>query len=65
MAILVFLGYAILWSVVAYLDPLQRIQTTRGVGRLGHIRGYLGPWFAEWYYLRGDHLLTDAGRVFT
>jgi hypothetical protein len=60
MAALVFVGYAALWSVVGYLDPLRHIQTTRGVGRLGHIRGYLGPWFAEWYYLRGDDLLNEV-----
>ena len=53
-------GYVSLSSVAIYLDPLYAILTTRGVGRLGHIRGYLGPWFAEWYYLRDDELLQRA-----
>jgi hypothetical protein len=60
LALLVFTGYVLLWSIAGYFDPLRRIQTTRGVGRLGHIRGYLGPWFAEWYYLRGDDLLNEV-----
>jgi phosphoglycerol transferase MdoB-like AlkP superfamily enzyme len=30
------------------------------VGRLGAIRGYLGPWFAEWYYLQDDRVLARA-----
>lgn len=57
---IVFAGYVALLAVASYVDPLYKIQTTRGVGRLGHIRGYLGPWFAEWYYLRGDDLLNEV-----
>jgi hypothetical protein len=52
--------YVALYSLANYYDPLWYVQTTRGVGRLGHIRGYLGPWFAEWYYLRNEQLLNDA-----
>ena len=52
-------GYIALYAVANRLDPLHYIQTTRGVGRIGHIRGYLGPWFAEWYYLRNDQLLDE------
>jgi phosphoglycerol transferase MdoB-like AlkP superfamily enzyme len=53
-------GYLGLFAVTNYLDPLSAILTTRGVGRLGHIRGYLGPWAAEWYYLQNDELLRRA-----
>ena len=42
------------------LRSAHAIQTTRGVGRLGEIRGYMGPWFAEWYYLRDDKVLERA-----
>ena len=31
-----------------------------GVGRLGEIRGYLGPWLAEWYYLGDENVLRGA-----
>ncbi len=53
-------AYVALSLVVNYLDPLYLIQSTRGVGRLGEIRGYLGPWFAEWYYLGSDQVLARA-----
>ena len=53
-------GFIGVYAVANQLDPLHYIQTTRGVGRLGHIRGYLGPWFAEWYYLRQDQLLQEV-----
>ena len=53
-------GYVGLYATANYLDPLSYIQTTRGVGRLGHIRGYLGPWFAEWYYLGHGQLLDEV-----
>ncbi len=55
-----FWGYVGLYATANYLDPLSYIQTTRGVGRLGHIRGYLGPWFAEWYYLSDGQLLDEV-----
>jgi hypothetical protein len=48
-------------SLVAnQLSPLSNIQTTQGVGRVGEIRGYLGPWFAEWYFLSRDQVLQQA-----
>ena len=53
-------GYVALYSVANYCDPLDTIKITHGVGRLGEIRGYLGPWFAEWYYLRDDDILEFA-----
>jgi hypothetical protein len=53
-------GYVSLYAVANRLDPLEAVQTTRGVGRLGAIRGYLGPWFAEWYYLSGSEVLERA-----
>ncbi len=53
-------AYAGLYFLANMYDPLYAIQTTRGVGRLGEIRGYLGPWFAEWYYLRDDKVLQRA-----
>jgi hypothetical protein len=55
-----FTGYASLYCVTLYLDPLDAVLTTRGVGRLGHIRGYLGPWYAEFYYLQDENLLARA-----
>jgi hypothetical protein len=57
---ILFACYAALAVMTVYLDPLDAILRTRGVGRLGHIRGYLGPWLAEWYYLRDDQVLTRA-----
>jgi len=58
-----FALYATVLFATTYLDPLNAIMTTRGVGRLGHIRGYLGPWVAEWYYLRDNRLLERALEV--
>ncbi|MBI3837570.1 MAG: sulfatase-like hydrolase/transferase [Planctomycetia bacterium] len=52
--------YAGVYLIANHFDPLEYIQTTRGVGRVGEIRGYLGPWFAEWYYLRDDQVLQQA-----
>jgi hypothetical protein len=57
---LVGVAYCGLYLVTLGLDPLDAVQTTRGVGRLGEIRGYLGPWFAEWYYLRDNKVLEQA-----
>jgi len=53
-------GYVALYSVANYCDPLDTIKVTHGVGRLGEVRGYLGPWFAEWYYLRQENILESA-----
>ncbi|HTM52905.1 MAG TPA: LTA synthase family protein [Pirellulales bacterium] len=57
---LVGTAYCGLYLVTLGLDPLDAVQTTRGVGRLGEIRGYMGPWFAEWYYLRDNKVLEQA-----
>ncbi len=54
------MGYVGLYSVANYCDPLDTIKVTHGVGRLGEVRGYLGPWFAEWYYLRNKDILESA-----
>jgi hypothetical protein len=56
----VLAGYVVLYGATVYVDPLHLIKTTQGVGRIGYIRGYLGPWFAEWYYLNDDELLRRA-----
>src|SRR4029078_8074515 len=42
------------------LDPLDRILTTRGIGRLGLIRGYSEVWAAEAYYLGNREILERA-----
>ncbi len=57
---LLTLAYASLFLFTTFVSPLDRIMATQGVGRLGAIRGYLGPWFAEWYYLSDGRLLDRA-----
>jgi hypothetical protein len=52
--------YTSLFLFTTYVSPLDRIMKSQGVGRLGVIRGYLGPWFAEWYYLSNGRLLDHA-----
>lgn len=59
-ALVLALAYGSLSVVANRIDPLEAIRTTRGVGRLGEIRGYLGPWFAEWYYLHDERMLSAA-----
>jgi peptidoglycan/LPS O-acetylase OafA/YrhL len=59
-ALLLLLAYGSLAAMANRIDPLEAIRTTRGVGRLGEIRGYLGPWFAEWYYLHDGRMLSAA-----
>ena len=53
-------AYVMLYGITLRLDPLSRILTTCGVARLGIIRGYAGPWFAEWYYFNDGRLLANA-----
>src|SRR5205085_2531939 len=53
-------GYAIMTLVCNRLDPLDRILTTRGIGRLGLIRGYSEVWAAEEYYLGSSEILERA-----
>jgi hypothetical protein len=57
---LLTLAYASLFLFTTFVNPLNSILTTQGVGRLGAIRGYLGPWFAEWYYLSDGRVLDRA-----
>lgn len=49
-----------LHALATYKDPLHFILTTRNVGRLGYIRGYVVPWMAEAWYLRSDKLREHA-----
>jgi peptidoglycan/LPS O-acetylase OafA/YrhL len=59
-ALVLALTYGGLYAVANHMDPLNAIRTTRGVGRLGEIRGYMGAWFAEWYYLHDGRMLSAA-----
>jgi phosphoglycerol transferase MdoB-like AlkP superfamily enzyme len=54
------LAYAALFGVTLLLDPLSAAKQSTGVARLGVIRGYVGPWFAELYYLNDERLLQNA-----
>lgn len=54
------LGFAALFVLVAIFDPLDKIVTTRGIARLGIIRGYGGAWLAELLYLDDEELLRTA-----
>ena len=56
-------AYVGIYSVTNVFDPLDWVQRTRGVGRLGEIRGYLGPWLAEWYYMGDNEVLVRALRL--
>ena len=54
------MGYVTLFVVADHFDPLEKIAYKRTLGRLGIIRGYLGPWIAEFYYLNDDRLMQQA-----
>ena len=54
--------YLALLVVASLLDPLDKILTTRGIGRLGMIRGYFVTWLAEFYYLGRHEVLDSAVR---
>jgi hypothetical protein len=56
------LGYLALAAAASYLDPLEKIRTTRGFGRLGVIRGYFITWLAECCYLGRHEVLAGATR---
>jgi len=56
------IAYLGLVALASYLDPLSKIRTTRGLGRLGLIRGYFITWLAEFYYLGRQEVLTSALR---
>lgn len=59
---LALLGYITLLIFAGWLDPLDKILTTRGIGRLGVIRGYFVTWLAEFYYLGTRQVLERAIR---
>jgi hypothetical protein len=54
------LGYVALLVLASRIDPLSKILTTRGIGRLGLIRGYFVTWLAEFYYLGKRQVLESA-----
>ena len=54
------MGYVTLFVVANHFDPLEKIAYKRTMGRLGIIRGYLGPWIAEFYYLNDERLVQQA-----
>ncbi len=56
------LGYLALVAAASYVDPLEKIRTTRGFGRLGVIRGYFITWLAECCYLGRHEVLAGAKR---
>ncbi len=58
-AIACYFGLA---AAASFLDPLSAIRTTRGIGRLGMIRGYLITWLAEFHYLGRREVLAEAMR---
>jgi phosphoglycerol transferase MdoB-like AlkP superfamily enzyme len=53
-------AYIALTILCIYLDPLYKILSTRGVARLGVIRGYTQTWLAEEYYLGSDEIRKRA-----
>ena len=58
-AIVIYLALA---ALASYVDPLEKIRTTRGFGRLGVIRGYCITWLAECCYLGRHEVLAGAMR---
>jgi hypothetical protein len=54
------IGYVVLFAIGDYVDPLEKIAYKRTLGRLGIIRGYLGPWIGEFYYLNDERLIERA-----
>ena len=56
------LGYLAIAAAASYIDPLEKIRTTRGFGRLGVIRGYFITWLAECCYLGRHEVLAGAKR---
>lgn len=53
----VFLGLSVFANQI---DPLSHLMNRRGVARIGLIRGYLGTWAGEWYYLTDSTVLQKA-----
>ncbi len=54
-----YLGLVVFTSVK---DPLGKIRTTRGIGRVGLIRGYFITWLAEFAYLGSQQVRQTAIR---
>ena len=54
------IGYLLLFIIADRVDPLEKIAYKRTLGQMGIIRGYLGPWIAEFYYLNDDRLMQQA-----
>jgi hypothetical protein len=61
-ALVALAGYLALAAAASYVDPLYKIRTTRGFGRLGVIRGYFITWLAECCYLGRHEVLAGAKR---
>ena len=55
-------GYLIVAVAASNIDPLEKIRTTRGFGRLGVIRGYFITWLGECRYLGRHEVLAGAKR---
>jgi glucan phosphoethanolaminetransferase (alkaline phosphatase superfamily) len=55
-------GYLCLVGLASWLDPLDKILTTRGIGRLGLVRGYFVTWLAEFFYLGKRQVRESAIR---
>lgn len=55
-------GYLVVAMAASYIDPLEKIRTTRGFGRLGLIRGYFITWLGECCYLGRHEVLAGAKR---
>ena len=53
-------GYVGLFVLANHVDPLDKIAAESTLGRLGIIRGYLGPWIGEFYYLNDERLVQRA-----
>jgi peptidoglycan/LPS O-acetylase OafA/YrhL len=56
------MAYVVLFILVNQIDVfrLDKIADRRTLGQMGVIRGYLGPWIAELYYLNEDRLYWRA-----
>jgi hypothetical protein len=62
LGIVALVCYGGLLCLASWIDPLDKISTTRGIGRLGMVRGYLSTWLAEFYYLGAHEVLESAVR---
>jgi Sulfatase len=55
-------GFAGLTAMASYVDPLKGICGSRGLGRIGMMRGYFFTWLGEIYYCGGHDILEHAIR---